>query len=177
MAIVLKPQIRRRRDADLPSCVAALAEVFAAGGYPEVWPEDPTGFLAPSGVLDAWVAVEGDAVLAQVLLRDGRVERGEFAGAEVELPGEPVSVSRLFTVPSARGRGLAARLMAVCLEAAAGMGREVILSVVDHETSAVAMYERMGWRYLTSLPGKWRLADGTVPTMRYYRQPATADRP
>lgn len=171
MTVVLTSSIRRRRDTDLPSCVTALARVFETSGYPEIWPADPAGFLSPPDVLGAWVAVEGDAVLGHVLLRDGKDERAEFADARVDLPDELASVSRLFTVPAARGRGLAGRLMSACVEAAGAMGREVILSVVEHEKSAAGMYERMGWRYLTSRPGRWRLADGGLPTLRYYRQP------
>lgn len=147
-----------------------MAEVHAADGYPQVWPGDPVGFLSPPDVLDAWVAVDGSAIVGQVLLRDGKGERAEFADADVDLPQRLASVSRLFVTPRARGTGVAAGLVAACVAGAGRDGRAVILSVVEGET-AVGFYERLGWRYLTSRPAEWRLADGGTPTMRYYRQP------
>lgn len=170
MADVSTLEIRPRRAADVASCVEALAAVHASDRYPSVWPADPVGFLSPSDVLAAWVAVADDTIVGQVLLRDGRGERAEFADADVDLPHRLASVSRLFVAPVGRGRGAAARLLAAGVAWAERDDRTAILSVVDGE-AAVGFYERLGWRLLTSRPAGWRRGDGSTPTMRYYRQP------
>ncbi|ADD42745.1 GCN5-related N-acetyltransferase [Stackebrandtia nassauensis DSM 44728] len=171
MSVVMTPEIRRRRDGDLPSCVDAMRLVHEADGYPARWPEDATGFLTPSDVLDAWVAVDGEAVVGQVLLRDGKHERDECADEEVDLPDGLASISRLFVTPAARGTGTAARLVGTCVAEARRRGLGVILSVVEGVGDASGFYERLGWRFITTRPAEWRLPNGDIPTMRYYRQP------
>ncbi|WP_227012906.1 MULTISPECIES: hypothetical protein [unclassified Pseudonocardia] len=64
----MDPRIRRRSPDDLPGCVAALAAVHGTDRYPMVWPGDPAGWLAPDGLLGAWVATVDDVVAGHVLL-------------------------------------------------------------------------------------------------------------
>jgi hypothetical protein len=59
--------IHARRDDEIDLCVALLAEVHAADRYPLLWPADPRGWLAPPGLLDAWVAAD-DGVVGHIAL-------------------------------------------------------------------------------------------------------------
>lgn len=85
--------VRSRTQDDLDGCVKALAEVQAADGYPVDWPDDPAGFLTPSDLAGAWVAVDDEGVAGHVGVTVGD------------------AVTRLFVAPRARGRGLAVRLL------------------------------------------------------------------
>ncbi|HEY1487419.1 MAG TPA: GNAT family N-acetyltransferase [Micromonosporaceae bacterium] len=136
--------VRRRQPDDLDACVAALAAVHEADAYPTSWPSDPVRWLTPGGMVDGWVAVDGSTVAGHLLLcrtGDGRLE-----------------ISRLFVVPSARGGGIARGLLSV---ARAAVGDEPLsLDVADHNRSAVALYERTGWRRLDSYRADWLDPDG-----------------
>lgn len=168
-------EVRERRDADLAACVAALRATHEADGYPMVWPADPVAWLAPDGVLGAWVATDAGTVLGQVLVRDGsdlerRTAVAAAAGVEESSVG---SLSRLYVAPAARRRGVAGALLRVATAAAAARGLRLALDVVDDDGAAPALYERHGWRRVTSAPAAWTAPDGTHPTVLAYLSPPT----
>lgn len=148
--------IRPRLPADLPDCAAVLAEVHRVDGYPEVWQDDPAGWLDPPETIAAWVAESAGAVAGHVSL--------------ISDSDGPVKLSRLFVGPRAQRQGLARALMAVAVGWARDAGRDVVLEV-DAEVAAVAVYERLGWRLLTTGQGSWIGRDGRRPTVRYYAAP------
>ncbi|NUR87057.1 MAG: GNAT family N-acetyltransferase, partial [Nonomuraea sp.] len=100
----LPVRLRPRTEGDLTACAEALAQVHAADRYPVDWPDDPAGWLTPSGLVRAWVAVEEGRVLGHAGLADA--------------PGGVQEVTRLFVTPAARGRGFAALLLGTVREAA-----------------------------------------------------------
>lgn len=119
--------MRRRTPADLGSCLALLAEVHRADGYPSPWPADPAAWLARRDLAAAWVAELEDGVAGHVALtRSGLV-------------------TRLMVAPWARRRGLARHLLGVAAARADALALPVSLQVVDTRLDAIALYERAGW--------------------------------
>ena len=115
-----------------PAAEAALAAYFAElnhrfpGGFDPGAPADPALYRLPQGVF-----LLADTPGCVALTRDGPM-RGE--------------VKRLWVAPSARGQGLARRLMDAVEVQARAMGlRELRLDTNATLTEAVAMYARLGW--------------------------------
>lgn len=98
--------VRSRLVADLPACVAALAQVHRVDGYPSRWPADPAGWLTPRQMLAAWVVDGSDTVDGHVALTDA--VDAALARAAGQPAAELAVVSRLFVRPAARGQRLGA---------------------------------------------------------------------
>ncbi|MEV0144816.1 MULTISPECIES: GNAT family N-acetyltransferase [unclassified Nonomuraea] len=160
--------IRPRTADDLPACVRALEEVHAADRYPVDWPTDPAGWLTPDDLARAWVAVDDD----------GRTVLGHIGLARPDqhvtrLVGVPVSavVSRLFVVPRARGRSVAADLLAAARAAHAADAPPLALEVSSEGRAAIAFYERTGWRRVASSRADWLNAAGEPALLHHYVNP------
>lgn len=171
--VAMETIIRARRQDEIDKCVALLADVHAADGYPTQWPADPHTWLAPKNLLGAWVAADVDTLVGHVALWPAI---GDSAApvwsAGSGLPVDQIAaVSRLFVAPSARGRGLGAALLAAACAEAYTRRLRPALNVVDHDRRAIALYERAGWRRIASAPASWALASGERPLMHYYLAP------
>jgi len=162
--------VRAREASDVERCVRLLEAVQRADGYPGRWPADPAAFLRPSGMLAAWVAVAGDAIVGHVTLRDHIPEHGipYWAGATGLAPGRLACVSRLFVSPDRRGDGLGGALLDAASARARRDGLRPVLDVVDTGGDAIALYERRGWRRVGSVA--WD-AWGEATTLHYYVSP------
>ncbi|WP_228034216.1 GNAT family N-acetyltransferase [Streptomyces spongiae] len=161
--------IQPRADDHMQGCVQALATVHAADRYPVDWPVDPEGWLTPRSMLDAWVAVDGSAVLGHLVL----ARPGEALALAVGLPSQRlVSVARLFVSAGARRRGVAARLLDKAIDVAEADGLRPVLEVEAGATAAINLYERAGWRYVGSSAADWITADGRVAQMHSYIAPS-----
>lgn len=68
-----------------------------------------------------------------------------MAGERLRLPGY-TEVSAVCTHPDFRGRGYAAGLMGLVTRAIVARGEKAFLHVYDHNITAIALYERLGWR-------------------------------
>lgn len=162
--------VRRRCEADLPACVAALRAVHEADGYPVRWPADPARWLTPRGTRAAWVVPSRDGVAGHVACGEARFGPEVLAALSAEAgvpPRDLVAVSRLFVVPSARRTGIARDLLA----AVTGLGRPV-LDVAEQGIAAVSLYEGLGWRRVASERAAWLAADGRPALVHYYVSPA-----
>ncbi|WP_424950528.1 N-acetyltransferase family protein [Deinococcus sp.] len=165
--------IRPRQDADLPELVRVMRAVHEADRYPAIWPEDALAFVATTDPLGAWVAEvdgqpRGQVLLCAVGLTGGWAEvYGEGASALAE-------IKRLFVSPSARGLGLARRLMRVALEDAARRNLGAVLQTLDDNHVAIRFYERAGWHPAGSVPADWTDGDGQHPTMVLFTAPPDA---
>jgi len=173
MSDALGTIIRARRHDDLGRCVALLAAVHAADGYPARWPADPHAWLTPENLLGAWVAEGDDGLRGHVALcAAAGDDAAPVWSAATGLPVDRIAaVSRLFVVPRARGRGVGATLLAAACAEASARGLHPALDVVDHDRRARALYERAGWRRIASAPAPWALANGEHPLMHYYLAP------
>jgi GNAT superfamily N-acetyltransferase len=162
--------VRVRTDGDLDECVKILAEVHRCDGYPMRWPDDPAGWLNSSKLTGAWVAgldgtLVGHAGLATAAPGD----------AAAKLFGAPAAmVTRLFVAPAARGHGAASALLAHVVRAAGERGLHPVLDVDSTSAPAIALYERLGWRFLGASEAQWGPHRVTV---RSYAAPPTSPAP
>ncbi|MEU6677242.1 GNAT family N-acetyltransferase [Streptomyces sp. NPDC046925] len=164
--------VRPRHAPDLPACVEALSQVHVADGYPTNWPEQPAGWLTGGSLLGAWVAELDGRVAGHVVLCRGGTD-DVAPGLWSRREGVPVDriavVSRLFVAPGARGHGLGARLLARVVAEAGELGLFPVLDVVESDTSATALYERTGWRFLGTGEQHW--SPRQTVTVRCYAAP------
>jgi GNAT superfamily N-acetyltransferase len=153
-------RVRYRRPDDVAGCVAALAEVHRLDGYPSRWPADAAAWLTPDGLLAAWVAT-ADGVLSGHVALVADVERSELA-----------SVSRLFVRPAARGQRLGEVLLGTATAHAREHGLGLLLDVVaDQGSPAIALYERLGWRFAGERLAGWHTPAGVRPRLWRYLAP------
>lgn len=165
--------IRARQQDDFVACVALLADVQAADGYPMHWPADPPNWLAPDNMLAAWVAEHEHALLGHVALCSAVGESAAplWSAAYGLAPEHIAAVARLFVSPTARGCGLGAALLAEACAEARARGLRPALEVLDRDRGAIALYERTGWRRVASAPTPWALASGGQAVLHYYIAP------
>jgi GNAT superfamily N-acetyltransferase len=165
--------IRVRRPNELDACTAVLADVHAAEGYPRYWPADPHAWLTPSLLLQAWVAVVAGVVVGHVALCEAEDDTAAAWRLASGIPATRLAVvSRLFIAPKARGRGLGTGLLHVACAAAVASRLRPALEVLDHDRAAIALYERVGWQRVASVPAAWALNQGECAVVHYYLAPA-----
>lgn len=168
--------MRPRRQSDIAACIEVLAAVHAADGYPLRWPADPLGWLTQDNLLAAWVAEDAHTVVGHVALctAAGDAAAPLWSAAAGFQPEHLAVISRLFVAPDARGHGLGAALLAEASAEARRRDLLPVLEVLDQDRGAVALYERVGWRHVASVPAPWALADdgnGAEAALRYYIAP------
>jgi ribosomal-protein-alanine N-acetyltransferase len=164
-------QVRPRKEEDLAALVAILEETHVTDGYP-MWEEHASGdWLFDPGFETAWVALAGDAVVGHIAVKRGF----DSAAIERELgrrAADILGITRLFVGSGARGLGAASALMDVVDTYAASLGLGLALEVVDGSTSAIALYERRGWRRVATESATWFAPDGSNPTVHLYVAPS-----
>ncbi|HTX08523.1 MAG TPA: GNAT family N-acetyltransferase [Solirubrobacteraceae bacterium] len=140
--------LRPRRARDLDGCVAMLREVHDADRYPAIWPADPAAWLRGNDRLAAWVAQDDGRLLGHLSLHATDASRARSQWCEaLGVPVECLAVvSRFFVSTRARRRGVGAALMDRAEEHAAAHDLRLVLDVAAHNRSAIAFYERRGWR-------------------------------
>jgi GNAT superfamily N-acetyltransferase len=166
-------QLRPRQPADIPTCVAVLAVVHAADGYPLGWPADPAAWLTPAGLLAAWVAETGQQrVTGHVALcRAAGDEAAVWSTASALPPERLAEVARLFVAPGARGQGVGAALLAEASAWARAHDLRPALQVLNHDHAAVALYERAGWHRVATGPTFPAPGSGAPVTLLSYLAP------
>jgi GNAT superfamily N-acetyltransferase len=171
-------RIRARRDDEIDACVALLADVHAADGYPLHWPADPPHWLAPDRLLAAWVAEDEQTVIGHVALCGavGDAAAPLWSAASGLPPEQLAVVAKLFVAPRARGHGVGAALLAHAGAEARRRDLRPAIEVLDHDRGAIALYERTGWRRVASLPAPWASASGDQALLYYYLAPDVAVR-
>jgi predicted GNAT family acetyltransferase len=73
-----------------------------------------------------------------------------MAGERMRVPGF-TEISAVCTHPDARGRGLAAKLMRVVAAKIVARGEQLFLHVYPHNKSAIAVYQKLGFRHRTDV--------------------------
>lgn len=138
--------IRRRNDDDLGACAEALIEVHRTDGYPVEGVADPRAWLQPDGLIQAWVA-DQPPVVGHVLLTEPRREDVvSIWTRHADNDGQAVAVlGRLFVVRAARHRSAGALLTRAAMTGAAEQGLRLLLDVMNKDTAAIRLYERLGW--------------------------------
>ncbi|MCZ4119853.1 GNAT family N-acetyltransferase [Streptomyces sp. H39-S7] len=143
---------------DLDGCVQVLREVHDVDGYPVNWPDRPSEWLTRTSQLAAWVAERDGQVVGHITLsRSGQGDAAPALWSSRE--GVPVRatavISRLFVAPAARGHHIGALLMARAVRDARERALHPVLDVVATDTSAAALYERLGWSLLATVDQRW----------------------
>ena len=121
---------------DEPVVQRLIAEAMAElsrryGGTGDDTPVAATDFAAPSGAFFVAYDPSGGRLLG-------------CAGWRAH--GEDAELKRMFTVPAARGRGVARRILTAVEESARERGcKRVILETGDRQPEAIALYLRSGY--------------------------------
>jgi ribosomal protein S18 acetylase RimI-like enzyme len=146
----------------MDACVEALRTVYETSGYPTNWPTDPARWLRPPGILQAWVAATEDVPVAGhvLLMRPLPGDRSAAGGA--------AEVSRLFVDPAARRHGVAWALLETAKRSAAANDLDLFLDVTDHLAAARALYQRAGFRLVSTAQAAWTAPDGGPVTLHRY---------
>ncbi|MBV9164851.1 MAG: GNAT family N-acetyltransferase [Solirubrobacterales bacterium] len=140
-------------------------------GYPTRWPRDPAGWLSPTSLVAAWIAVDGGSLGGHIALVAG-VDDSLLIAAAGRPASELAAVSRLFVDPTRRGRRLGQMLLNTVTEYAGEHELGLVLDVVDETRSAaIALYERLGWRLVGQRAAGWMTAAGVRPKLRLYVLP------
>jgi GNAT superfamily N-acetyltransferase len=114
------------------------------------WPDDPAGWLAQPALLAAWVATLDGQLMGHVALSRAGTEDAAAVFGECA-----AMVSRLFVSPAVRGHGTGTVLLQQAVREARQLGLRPVLEVVAASSSAVAFYERLGWRLVGSTHHLW----------------------
>ncbi|MFE3325419.1 GNAT family N-acetyltransferase [Streptomyces sp. NPDC059176] len=135
-----------------------LEEVHRCDGYPVNWPDRPVAWLSRTSLLGAWVAGLDDRLVGHVGLSrsgEGDLAAGLWSARNGASRAPAAVVSRLFVSPQARGHGMGALLIGHAVEEARRHGVHPVLDVVASDTSAVALYERLGWKLMATVEQRW----------------------
>jgi ribosomal protein S18 acetylase RimI-like enzyme len=146
---VIGASIRARTGGDVDRCARLLLSLDPAERYPAAWPGDVRAWLAPEGMVAAWVAEDGGEVVAHVALRAVSDRRDAV-------------LTRLWVAPGARRRGVARALCDVACARASELSLCPALEVGRERLGAIAMYERSGWIRVSSEPRPMADADGAL---------------
>ncbi|WP_160710884.1 GNAT family N-acetyltransferase [Chitinophaga solisilvae] len=86
---------------------------------------------------------------------DGKIIGGGGLYPTAGLPDGCCELVKLYLLPEARGKGIGGKLMTQCLEAAPSLGySQVYLETMPELTSAIPMYEKLGFTYLSGPLGQ-----------------------
>lgn len=146
--------VRERRDRDLPALARVLVRVHDVDGYPVEGVADPTAWLRSPVELRSWTALVDGAPVGQITL-NAATEQDDAARVWTEHTGgnsaDLAIPARLFVDPDHRRSGIARRLMTTALEHATSLNRFVAFDVMDKDTAAIELYERLGATRIASV--------------------------
>jgi GNAT superfamily N-acetyltransferase len=141
--------VRERSAEDLENCSAILQRVHEQDAYPVEGVADPTAWLTPPTLINAWVATLDHEVVGHSLLASP-TEADDAARLWRETSGTPLSaitvLGRLFVDPLARGHQAGSLLMNAALQYAASHSLAAVLDVMEKDDAAIRLYEKSGWR-------------------------------
>jgi ribosomal protein S18 acetylase RimI-like enzyme len=161
--------IRPREDADLPELGELVMRVHQSDEYPVERVADPIAWLESDRFLGAWVAELAGNVVGHVALTSPapNYEAANIWISEARVSRDSVAVlGRLFVSSEARGRHLGRRLTIIATRYAELLGRRAVLDVMAKDTSAVRVYEDLGWRKLAAITHRFQ-GNRTEPAFAY----------
>lgn len=139
-------RIRPIRPADDPAVAAIIREVMTSFGA------CGPGFAINDPEVEAMSANYAAPRTAYFVLEaDGRVLGGAGIAALAGADPDVCELRKMYFLPPARGRGLGARMLATCLDAARGFGyRRCYLETLTGMDAAQHLYAQAGFRPLCS---------------------------
>ncbi|MDV6014103.1 GNAT family N-acetyltransferase [Haloechinothrix sp. LS1_15] len=141
------PAIRPRRDDDLSTLANVLVRVHAYDGYPVEGVADPEAWLQHPRELRSWTADIAGFPAGQITLITASAEDDaarvwhEHTGGDIDRLAIP---ARLFVDPDHRGTGTGLQLIRTAVRYAHSLGRSVAFDVMEKDSAAIRVYERMG---------------------------------
>ena len=145
MTFLIRP-IEPRDDADVARIIRTVMPEFGATG---------DGFAIKDPEVDWMSRAYGEPRSAYfVVEREGRVEGG--GGVAPLVGGDPdtCELRKMYFLPSVRGVGAGAAMMARCLQAARAFGfRRCYLETLTGMDAAMKLYERSGFRRISCAMG------------------------
>lgn len=146
--------VRGIGTADFDQAARLLDEVFVGEGYtPDGYGHLVTDVAGRFALPATWTYVaEADGRLL------GHVVVCHAGSPMVHLAGDHDAEIRLLATAScARGRGIGAALVTVCIEHARGFGRSrIVLSTQTTMDSAQRLYSRLGFRRVPAYDQQWK---------------------
>jgi ribosomal protein S18 acetylase RimI-like enzyme len=138
--------IRKREPSDVPVLIELLTSVYNLTKYPVDGPPSFPARFQSSKALTSIVALYDGSLAGHVELQDLSglnsvvIESLQFHG--------PISsfaaLVSLFVDPRVQGKGIGVRLVEEAVASARVQGKRLVLIVLDKDTGAIHMYERMG---------------------------------
>lgn len=122
------------------------------------WPDCPGDWLMQPSLVAAWVAELDGRIVGHIGLSRSEADDAApvlWSSREGVSSAAVAVVNRLFVAPTARGHGIGALLMTRVMREAKERGLHPVLDVVASDTSAVALYERLGWELLATVEQQW----------------------
>lgn len=141
--------IRDRGPADLPPIADVLVEVHRSDGYPVEGVDDPIAWLTGAHLRRAWVALRDNDIVGHVAVSEPQPDDAavQLWKARPENNADLLAiVGRLFVHPNARGNAIGERLMRHVAHYADDNGLRLLLDVMDKDTAAIHLYQRLGWQ-------------------------------
>ena len=154
------------------STMAAWVATEPAPPDPDSPPDtDSATDPGPDSKTSPGAGIGAERIVGHVVLRRAAGHQdGEALAATTGLdPAGLALIARLWTLPSARGRGTGRRLLAAASDEARARGLRPMLDVVSVNKGAIVLYESEGWTRVGSRP--FALADGETTDLYYYLAP------
>ncbi|MFC1439774.1 GNAT family N-acetyltransferase [Streptacidiphilus sp. N1-10] len=139
--------VRPRGESDIPQAAAGLVKVHSTDGYPVEGVSQPEAWLTPPGMLNAWVAEISGSIVGHVAVSSPTGEDAVSMWLDLSHESEDkVGVlARLFVVREARRRAVGESLVLAVMDYARSDGIRLVLDVMVKDSSAIRLYERLGW--------------------------------
>lgn len=154
-------EIREYKESDISSMVRIWNQVVEEGvAFPqEDFLDEESGKTFFKAQSYCGVAVEGDVIVGLYILHPNNIGRcGHISNAS-------------YAVDSAfRGRHIGEKLVSDCLVQAKRLGFELLQfnAVVENNVHARHLYERLGFTEIGTVPGGFRMKDGSYQNICLY---------
>ena len=140
--------VRLREPSDVAELTAILTTVYEFTKYPVDGPSSFPSRFQSKNALTSIVALYNGALVGHAELQDTSGLNPTvvaFLQSQEPLTSFAALVT-LFVDPKVQGKGIGARLVSEAMERGRQARKRLVLVVLDKDTAAIRMYEKMGWQ-------------------------------